>query len=286
MSKLILGIDAGNHSAKTVGEFGSDIFKTNICDWFDRKVEETFGQDDMEFEIGERKGFAGTIAEFEDEFGTSSMYGNSKAHEDTKIRVLLAIYRYMKKNYLSSKNIAIVVGQPITMHNQSEKDKIVELLRGKHEFIVNGEKQSFTITDVGVAPEGSSAFWVFDKMGKWRIIDIGSGTVNASTINDKHHVNNASDTLNFGVETVNDEEDYKRIARGIIRNTTSLKWLQDDNVLVCGGIAEGILPLITEHYTKAIVLKPTLNIGGSVVQLHPVYANSVGYFELAKGAFK
>lgn len=63
LRKLILGVDAGNHSAKTVGLFGTDIYKTNICDWFDRKVEETFGKDDMEFEIGGRKGFAGTIAD-------------------------------------------------------------------------------------------------------------------------------------------------------------------------------------------------------------------------------
>ena len=87
----MLGVDAGNHKGKVVGPFGVDSFKTNICDWFERNVEEKFGVDDMEFEIGNRKGFAGSIAEHEDDYGNGTRYGDSKAHEDTKIRVLLAI---------------------------------------------------------------------------------------------------------------------------------------------------------------------------------------------------
>lgn len=284
MRKLILGVDAGNHSAKTVGAFGTDIYKTNICDWFDRKVEETFGKDDMEFEIGGRKGFAGTIAEIEDEFGISSMYGDSKAHDDTKIRVLLAIHRYLKKYCPHFKEISIVVGQPIKQHNPSEKSKIINMLQGYHEFKVNGEKQSFIIENVRVAPEGSGAFWSFDKMGTWRIIDIGSGTLNASTIKDKHHVNNASDTFNFGVETLKNKNDLEIISRGIIRSTTSLKWQKNDDVLIVGGIAEGIYPHIKEHYNNATVLKPVLQ-RVKPIELHPVYGNAVGYFELAKGAF-
>lgn len=281
-----MGIDAGNHRAKVVGAFGVDSFKTNICDWFERDVEEQFGLDDMEFEIDGRKGFAGSIAEHEDEFGDGTMYGDSKAHEDTKIRVLLAIYRYLNKYCPHFDRIAIVTGQPIKRHKPSEKDEIKRMLEGIHEFTVNGKTKSIIIEEVGVAPEGSGAFWSFPTMGTLRIIDIGSGTVNAATIIDKHHVNNASTTFNFGMETVNNKNDIANIARGIIRNTTKLKWNKHDKVLICGGISKEIAPYIIEHYTNATIMEPELLKGNGVMKLHPIFANAVGFYELAKGAYK
>ncbi|WP_162817448.1 hypothetical protein [Lysinibacillus fusiformis] len=48
--------------------------------------------------------------------------------------------------------------------------------------------------------------------------------MNAATIIDKRHINKTSTTFNFGVETVADKDDVQKIARGIIRNTTKLKW--------------------------------------------------------------
>lgn len=107
------------------------------------------------------------------------------------------------------------------------------MLKGVHLIEVNGRKRTINIEEVGVAPEGSGAFWSKPEMGTIRIIDIGSGTVNAATINDKHHINNASTTFNFGVETVKNKNDLGMIARGIIRNTTKLKWNKHDKVLIC-----------------------------------------------------
>lgn len=285
MNRLVLGIDAGNHRAKVVGPFGVDSFKTNICDWFERDVEEHFGSDDMEFEINGRKGFAGSIAEYEDEFGNGTMYGDSKAHEDTKIRVLLAIHRYLAKYCPHFDRIAVVTGQPIKRHKPTEKEEIKRMLEGIHEYTVNGTTHSLIIEAVGIAPEGSGAFWSSPSTGVIRILDIGSGTVNAATIIDKHHVNNASTTFNFGVETVNNKNDLANIARGVIRNTTKLKWNKNDTVLICGGISEVIAPYIIEHYSNAKVMEPELTRGNGVIKLHPVFSNAVGYYELAKGAY-
>lgn len=285
MGNLILGIDAGNHMAKVVGPQGTDMFRTNICDWFEREVEETFGFDDMEFIINGRKGFAGTIAMFEDEFGNGSMYGDSKAHEDNKIRVLLAVNRYLDKYIPNGGNVSIVTGQPIKRHKEEEKKIIQEMLSGHHEVKVNGKTRSFYIENVGVAPEGSAAYWAKPSTGIIRILDIGSGTVNAATIIDKRHINNASTTFNFGVETVKDKDDMATIARGIIRNTTKLKWNKSDKVLICGGIAEGIAPFIIEHYSNGEIINPTIKSRNGVKLLSPVYANAVGYYEIAKGAF-
>ena len=286
MDKLILGIDAGNYKGKVMGAFGTDIFRTNICEWFDRDVKETFGDDDMEFEVGSRKGYAGSIALYEDEFGNGSMYGDTKAHDDTKIRVLLAINRYLSKYCPNVSRISVVVGQPIKKHNEAEKNKIRDMLLGQHRIKVNGKTRTFTIEQIGIAIEGSSAFWSHPQNGTIRIIDVGSGTVNAATIIDNRHINNSSDTFNFGMETVNNKEDFHKIAHGIIRNTTKLKWNKADKVYICGGASGSIAPHIKEHYTNAELLTPQLIEGNEVKIFEPVFANAVGFYAIAKGAFE
>lgn len=285
MNKLILGIDAGNFMAKVVGPFGTDFYKTNICDWFERKVDEAFGNDDMEFEIDGRKGFAGSIAAAEDDYGTGSMYGDSKAHEDTKIRVLLAIYRYLNRYCPHFKDIYVVTGQPIINHKPEDKNAICDMLEGFHEFTVNGRSVSFTIEKVGVAPEGSGAYWSNPQGGTIRILDIGSGTVNAATIIEKKHINNSSNTFNFGMETVKNKNDLQGISRGIVRSTSTLKWKKEDRVLICGGVAAGIHPFLSEHYQHAEILKPTMRRGDNISILDPVFANAAGFYALGKGAF-
>lgn len=285
MSKLKIGVDPGNHKGKVVGPFGFDAFKTNICDWFERDVEETFGPDDMEFEIDGRKGFAGSIAAFEDDFGGVGMFGDSKAHEDGKVRVLLALHRYIKRYCPDLNEVYVVTGQPIKSHKPGEKEKIKQMLLGRHDFKVNGDHQTIFIEGVEVAPEGGGAFWSNPIGGSCKILDIGSGTVNAIAIQDKKIINTASGTFNFGMETVKNKDDLAGIARGIIRNTTKLKWQKSDPIFVCGGIAEQIAPFIKEHYEKTNILRPQYKYHNGFKLLHPVYANAVGFYQIAKGVF-
>lgn len=284
LDTLTLGVDSGSYKAKIVGPFGVDTFKTNICEWFVRDVEETFGPDDMEFEIDGRKGFAGSIAQYEDEFdGGGSMFGDTKNHDDNKIRVILAIHRYIEKYAQGTTNVQIVTGQPIKRYSDTEKQGIIDLLKGEHHVTVNGVSRTLHIEDVKVSPEGSGAFWSHPKKGTVRILDIGSGTINAATIIDKKHVNARSDTFNFGMETIKNKSDLEAMARGIIRSVTGLQWKKEDVVLVCGGVATEILPHIQKHYSNADVLIPKLD-GES--KLTPVYANAAGFYEIATKVFK
>lgn len=282
---LILGIDAGNHNAKVVGEYGVDSYRTAICDWFERDVVEMHGTDDMEFDIDGRKGFAGSIAVYEDEFGGGSMFGDTKAHEDTKIRILLAIHRYIEKYCPDVQDVSLVNGQPIISHKESEKQEIISMLKGTHEYTVNGQQRKVTIHNVGVAPEGSGAFWSNPMDGTVRIIDVGSGTVNAASVINKRHINQSSTTFNFGMETVNNKEDLASVARGIIRGTTRLKWKKTDNVFICGGIATDIYHHIVEHYGNAKLIQPLLQHENDTSILDPVFANAIGFYKIAQGAF-
>ena len=284
---IILGVDSGSFKAKVVGEYGVDTFKTNVCEWFVRDVEEKFGSDDMEFEVDGRKGFAGTIAEYEDDFdGGGSMFGSTKNHSDNKIRVILAIFRYLEKYAPNTKNVRIVTGQPIKMHNEAEKDGIIKMLEGEHDVTVNGKHRTIIIDEVKVSPEGSGAFWsnpkdVTDRA--YHVLDIGSGTVNAATVINKKFINNKSDTFNFGMETIKNKEDLQGVARGIIRSITGLKWKKDSDVMVCGGVASEILPHIQEHFTNATVIIPKVD---DEPKLTPVYANAAGFYEIARKVFK
>lgn len=285
MSNLTLGVDAGNYSAKVAGPYGVDTYRTAICDWFPRNVGETWGEDDMEFEVDGRRGYAGTVAVYEDQFGGGAMYGESKVHEDTKIRVLLALHRYITKYAPDTTHVSLVTGQPIKTHTPDEKDALSHMLRGTHEFTVDGVKRKLTVVDAGVAPEGSGAYWSNPQDGLIRIIDVGSGTVNCATLLDKRHVNAQSRTFNYGMETV-DSSDLSTVARAINRNTTQLKWRKDDNIYVCGGVANEILPHLASHLTNVKALVPQLHLAEGYAESHdPVYANAVGFYEIARLAF-
>lgn len=288
MSNLILGVDAGNHRAKVAGPYGVDSYRTAICDWFARDIVESFGAgDDMEFEVNGRKGYAGTIAAYEDQFGGGAMYGDSKAHEDTLIRVLLAIYRYTDKYCPGERRVSIVTGQPIATHNEAEKARIIDMLRAEHVFTVNGERQRIIIEEVGVAAEGAGAFWANPRMGLVRSMDPGSGTFNCATIIDKRFINNASSTFNFGIETVSDPSDMESIARGMIRSATRLKYQRNDYVSICGGSANELHPYIIKHFPATEVLSPILrHVDGGVSVLEPVYGNAVGFYNIAKAKYR
>lgn len=284
MSELILGLDAGNFSVKVAGLYGTLSFSSAICDWFERDIVENY-EDDMEFKIGNRRGFAGTVAKYEDVYGGEVMFGISKAHDDTKVKVLLGIYRYMQIHNIKAHNISIVVGQPIGQHKESDKEFIKKMLLGYHEYEVNGQTQAIRIENVGVAAEGSSAYWSNPVDGVVRIIDIGSGTSQAATIIDKRHINVSSESFNFGAETGKDKREIDSVVKAVIRGTTRLQWNRNDSVYVCGGIAEEASPLVQQHYPNTRIMQPILKGNGGETVVDSTYANAVGFYNIAKGVF-
>lgn len=277
MNGLILGIDAGNYEGKTVGQYGVDVWHTNISGLVERKVSETYADDDMEFVVNGREGLAGTIAKYETRRKSKGMYGATKAHWYTEVRVLLSIYRYAIKFGVKTDNVKIVTGQPYTGHTNEEKALLKKLLQRTHELTVNGNRMSINIEEVGIAPEGVGAFFSQPFMSG-KLLDIGSGTVNAISFEDYRVTNYNSDTFNYGTEV----ECVSEVVAGAIQDTTSLGWTTQDAVYVCGGSAYEVLPEIKRHYVKAELLSPTFND----IRLSPKFANAVGFYELAAGTFR
>jgi plasmid segregation protein ParM len=237
------------------------------------------------YTIDEKKGLAGTIALNESRFGNSSMLGKSKAHEDTKIRVLLAVFRYIDKFKLNVDSVSLVTGQPVEGHDDDKKDAIKHMLKGTHHVIVNNKEMTIIIKEVGVAPEGTGAFWGSDQSNETcNILDCGSGTVNAVSIKEFRHINSTSATFNYGTESKGMTIDL--VAHGAIRESTALGWEKDSVVLVCGGSAHKIITPILKHYENAQILIPTLVLEkGNAQMLEPKFANAVGFYNIARGTF-
>lgn len=286
MKKLILGVDGGSFEGKVVGPHGAISFKSNVAPMPTIKVSEIHGDDDMVFEIDGKKGLAGTIAKNESRFGSSNMYGTTKAHDDTKKRVLLGIFRYLNKYKIDDvDNISIVTGQPIEGHDNEAKQIIKDMLIDDHKVVVNGKERILRIKEVGVAPEGTGGFWgSSQEHATCNLLDFGSGTVNAVHFSEFRHINVRSDTFNYGTETKN--MTLEDVAYGAIRESTELGWKKDSIVLVCGGSAGKIITHISQHYENAQILIPTLVMEkGNAQMLEPKFANAVGFFNIARGTF-
>lgn len=271
---MIVGIDAGNYQVKVVHQTGVDIFPSDLGEYRERRLEQVFSKNDMVVEYEGKKYFAGTLAKYESEFN-ARMMGESKAHLDCKLRVLIALHRVE-----GSGLYRIIVGQPINAHTKEEKELIKNSLKGFHTIVVNGRSRTFMIERVEVAAEGGSAFWSAPESGLVRIIDIGSGTVNFATLHDRRYIDKDSFSLMLGSDTTK-TQDYQALARAIAAQAGK-KWGKSDAVRVGGGVAESILPYIQEYFPRANLLRPYLN--GRA--LSPVFANAAGFYKIGREIYE
>lgn len=270
---ILLGIDAGSHNTKVCDGKSVFSFLSDIGEYRDRKLNDSFGNDDIVWEYNGEKGFGGTLAKYESEYG-GTMKGKNKANPDAILRVLIAIHKYGQENN------SIIVGQPIESHSDIEKNKLKELLKGEHTLKINGVEKHIVIERVEVAPEGPSALLSNPKNGLIRVIDIGSGTTNFATLMDLKRIDRGSFTEQIGTEIMRNK-DPKQMAKGIYK-ILSATWGNNDEIFLTGGGAEIIHPFVKEYITNVQVLKPRL--GNSL--LNTRFANAVGFYMIAKGLFK
>lgn len=270
---MILGIDAGNYETKVC--FGNmvDSFVSDIGEYRERKLRDSFGKDDMVWEYKGEKGFAGTLARFESEFG-GTIKGKTKANSDAILRALIAVHKY------GDKVNRVVIGQPIDTHDEDEKNKIKSLLKGKHTFKLNGVSKDIIIEDVEVAPEGASAILSNPKDGLIRVIDIGSGTTNFATLFHLRRVDKDSFTEKLGTE-VTKNKDPKEMAKKIHR-IISGTWDVNDKIFLTGGGATKVYKHLSSILTDCHILSP--RIGNNLINTK--YANAVGFYTIAKGLYE
>ncbi|MBP0725511.1 hypothetical protein J5Y03_09960 [Bacillus sp. RG28] len=287
----LMAIDAGNYNVKVRFGFNLEKFCSAVLLYDGRQLDQRYGPDDMRFRIETMQGdilygVAGNIADMEGEYGSGRVYGNTKNHDEGKVRVLLAVYRYAKSDRLN-----IVVAQPYKFHSL-EKEEIISSLKGTHLVTVDyGDgpiAKTFTIENVSVLAEGAGLFFINPiKKGIVRYIDIGSGTVNCLTFKDGVCLKDQSTTLNFGTETRLDDEDanLESLARGIYSNM-SKKWNKNDNVIVGGGCTKDIISILKKYYINADIVRPGFtDEKGKTLIAHPEFANAWGMYEVGEKVY-
>lgn len=277
---MILGVDAGNDSIKICGSFGLLKFPSAIGEARSLNLQQRHGEDDIYFEHNGRKGFAGTLALFESEF-CGSIMGDSKAHEDTLLRVLIGIHKYLTTYKLNYNRFKVVLGQPISKHTQEEKDFIKRMIKGSHTITVNGVEKTFYILECQIAAEGASSYYSsLPHEGLVRILDIGSATINYATILNNKFIDKDSGTLPFGCNT-NKSNDLYSMTRGIVSNV-SKKWDKEDVVLVVGGISESACSFLQVYFPNANQLMPIHNND----YVNPIYANAIAFYNIGVSIYE
>jgi plasmid segregation protein ParM len=271
---MIIGVDGGNYETKIVTPNGAFKFRSCLGEYREFQMDKgSLEIDDIIYEYEGKKGFAGTLAENESLF-IREMAGDTKAHEDALIRILIAIHRFANVPVLD-----LIVGQPIKKH-KADKEQIIKMLKREHTLSINGITKSFFIRNVNVAPEGAAAFWAYKGTEKKvRIIDCGSGTINMASVKNGIFIDRDSFTLLFG-STSEFNVAIGKLANAIIA-ASSKRWEKDDCIRVCGGIAEVLKPHLSKYFTDIQVIRPYIN--GKFH--HPVFANAAGYYELARDLY-
>ncbi len=271
---MIGGADGGNNAVKLATIYGTKRMASTLGEYRERRLQSNFGDDDVIYEYEGERGFAGSLAQNESEF-VREMMGDSKAHRDAKLRILIAIHRFMPDNYID-----LVVGQPISKHTDEEKAKIKSMLTGRHTITVNGKERTFEIENVEVAAEGAAVYFAepFEE-DLLRIVDVGSGTVNLATIQNGNFIDKGSDSLYFGANSTK-ARDVSALTNAVIASTSAM-WRREDTVIVAGGIAKEVSDKLAEHYPNVRIVKP--RVGNSIV--HPVFANAVGYYNIARNIY-
>lgn len=270
---MIMGIDAGNFETKVCTERGVYSFISDIGEYRERKLNDSFGPDDIVWEYNGERGFAGTLAKYESEFG-GTIKGKSKANADAVLRTLIAIHRY------GGERNEIIVGQPIDSHDEDEKAKIKSALQGKHDISINGERKRIFIDKVNVAPEGPSAILSNPDIGLIRVIDIGSGTTNFASLINLRRIDKDSFTHQIGTETTK-TKNPKDMANKIYK-IVSATWDMNDEIYVVGGGAERVYEYLKNIMPNSRIFKPKIGIK----TVHTKFSNACGFYAIAKGLYE
>lgn len=269
----IVAVDCGRNSVKAFD--GRSLLSIPSCvgEWRQRRISEG---GDYEVEIDGQRFFVGELAEFESRF-KREMVSRSKIHEETRVLTLTAIALLAD----TSKPIRLITGLPVAQYTQEVKANYTNLLAGTYMVTVNGQKRFINLSHDNISPtiEGAGAYWSEvlsgkEIKGKCRIIDMGSRTINALTINSKRFSDVDSHTLDYGcLELQNvenaDEEAAEQLARRIYGDLLR-RWLdmKDEPVLLSGGGALLLEPWLRQNFKNSRLIND------------PVFANAIGYYRM------
>lgn len=265
----VIAIDNGGNSTCVVTKSTNESFPSVKGLYGNRTLTSISGKHDYVVEYEGQKYVMGTLAKYDCKYPLQ-MHTDTKQHVFFDLSILVAIHQFgFAVNYL-------VTSVPITMHNNDEKNGIINRLKGQKTITVNGVKKSFNIMDVKIAPETAVAFWLEEPKGKNRFIDLGSRTIGYATTIHEDGVNRFIDTESGtfdgkGLEALDDDYNQQALADYICGRLSSM-WKSNDNVYLIGGGAldNKLVNEIAKYFPRTKVLD------------NPKMANSNGMYALGR----
>jgi plasmid segregation protein ParM len=269
----VAGLDLGRRTVKIFTGSSYVSFPAVVGEWRELKLKNDYGSKAFDCRYKGDSFFVGTLAENESEF-YRQMLIEDKATHDALLLALVALHQ------TDLTDVDIVTGLPVSIHDDKNKEALINLLTGMHDVEVNGTKKVINIHRVRVAVEGGGAFWSEPKDGMVRIIDGGSKTINYVTMNNRKYVDRDSGTLLFGFDT-NKSSDYKQMANRIA-GELGRKWDKMDLVFTVGGRAEELADSLKNYYPRIQPFQTRRMLhNGEEVDLN-MFANAVGYFNIGR----
>ena len=268
----VISIDNGGSSTCVMTKDVQEKFPSVKGLYGKRTLIDASGKYDYVVEYQDQKYVMGTLAKYDCKYPLQ-MHTDTKQHIFFDLSILVAIHQFgFATNY-------VVTSVPINMHNDDEKYGIIERLIGQHTITVNGNKKTFHIMDVKVAPETAVAFWIKEPHGRNRFIDLGSRTIGYATTLYEDDINRFIDSESGtfkgkGLEALNEDYDQQALADYICGRLSSM-WSNKDNVyLLGGGALDGeLVDCICKYFPKCTVMD------------NPQMSNAIGMYLLGRIAF-
>lgn len=257
----IVAGDFGRKNVKVVTAKKMFYFSSVVGEARERNLSSGNLKGDLEVEFEGENYYVGDLAERESDF-YRSMMTKHKDHDDTRLLALTALHQ------ADVTEARLITGLPIASHNDANKKRLRQLLQGRWEITVNGERKTIVIRSVDVAVEGGAAFWSKPQDGIVRVIDGGSKTINYVTLNNRRYVDRESGTLDFGFETNKSSNDKQLVAR--IAGELGKKWDSDDLIWTAGGKANVIAQYLNPYFHNVEAMPNAL------------YANAMGFYKMGR----
>lgn len=263
----IVSIDTGRDSIKPLNK---KQFRSVVGDWQKRNLS---NDGNYEVEINNEKYFVGDLA-LSESVACREMATESKIHIETKILFLTALGLTA-----TEENPFIITGVPIRQFTTETKENLEKLLCGNYIIRINNfPVKRICVNSITIAPEGGASFWyALSKnqsleIGKKRIVDIGSRTINYATIDGKKYINKDSDTLQYGCLKLKDDRiTLEQLAHKIVADL-SKAWLEydpdNDLILLTGGGSILLGDILKRHFKKCQLIDD------------PIFSNVQGYYRM------
>lgn len=243
-----IGLDVGRSGVKTYSDNGKWVYPASVGSYRNFKLDKHLTENDMIVQYNDNTYLVGEIADIEAHDGTRNFL-KSKANPDTQILSVVGIHRLVN----DGATVNVVICHPIDNHRGTDKTRLKSLLEGRHTVIVNGNRKTFTIDTVSVTPEGACALFAIEGLPPVAHgIDIGSATVNYATWLRGGWVDRLSGTLPYGFD--NSNLSVERFARKVAMDFSRMVQDVKGQVFVFGGIAEQIVPHLSQYITNQRVV--------------------------------